>query len=71
MESEFSNIRFNEVHVIATLGVGGFGRVELVSEVINTQFMHLYHLMNVRFALTEPETAHISFQVKVVYTIGQ
>ena len=27
---EFENLRLNDLEVIATLGVGGFGRVELV-----------------------------------------
>ena len=29
--SEFENLKLNDLEVIATLGVGGFGRVELVN----------------------------------------
>ena len=29
-KSEFENLRLNDLEILATLGVGGFGRVELV-----------------------------------------
>ena len=31
-DKEFANIQLKDLEVIATLGMGGFGRVELVSE---------------------------------------
>ena len=30
MSSTYSNVQLSDVRVVATLGVGGFGRVELV-----------------------------------------
>ena len=31
IEEEFKNLTLEDIEVIATLGIGGFGRVELVS----------------------------------------
>lgn len=35
LSAEFASLRLSDFTVIATLGIGGFGRVELVSQVVS------------------------------------
>ena len=40
---EFANVKLEHMNFIATLGVGGFGRVELVSRVSLIIYLFCYH----------------------------
>ena len=47
MDSEFANIKLTDISVLATLGVGGFGRVELVSIPITGGQFYLILFLNI------------------------
>lgn len=45
LEEEFKHIQLDDLDVIATLGVGGFGRVQLVSKIFSVSLNIRIHQM--------------------------
>lgn len=37
VEAEFAKLKLGDLSIVTTLGVGGFGRVELVSDVLTSE----------------------------------